>query len=156
MTDLNTLLTALYVKIDDGIGRKRCLGRPPLLSDSELVCLAVAQALLGYHSESRWLRYANKHLCGMFPYLPRRAGCNKRLRSALPLVKRVIRELAMDSGFWFDNHWITDSSARHSPHLPGRRPASGQPGQHRSPVQSGTSWTNWPASPAPSGRSGPR
>jgi hypothetical protein len=109
-TDLNTLLTALYVKIDDEIGGTRCIGRPPLLSDSELVCLAVAQALLGYHSESRWLRYANKHLSGMFPYLPQRAGYNKRLRSALGLVKRLIRELAMDSDFWFDNHWITDST----------------------------------------------
>ncbi|MFD9631836.1 hypothetical protein ACFWW0_17865 [Streptomyces violascens] len=68
--DLNTLLTALYVKIDDEIGGTRCLGRPPLLSDSELVCLTVAQALLGYHSEARWLRYANKHLTDMFPYLP--------------------------------------------------------------------------------------
>jgi hypothetical protein len=103
-------LTALYVKIDDEIGGTRCIGRPPLLSDSELVCLAVAQALLGYHSESRWLRYANKHLTGMFPYLPQRAGYNKRLRSALGLVKRLIRELAMDSDFWFDNHWITDST----------------------------------------------
>ena len=52
-TDLNTLLTAQYVKIDDEIGGTRCLGRPPLLSDSELVCLAVAQALLEYHSEAR-------------------------------------------------------------------------------------------------------
>jgi len=59
------------------------MGRPPLLSDSELVRLAVAQALLGYHSEARWLRYANKHLTGMFPHLPQRAGCNQRLRSAL-------------------------------------------------------------------------
>lgn len=108
--DLDTLVTALYVKVDDEIGGTRSLGRPPLLSDSELVCLAVAQALLGFHSESRWLRYANKHLSGMFPYLPQRAGYNKRLRSALGLVKRMIRELAMDSDFWFDNHWITDST----------------------------------------------
>ncbi|MCG6493267.1 hypothetical protein [Kitasatospora sp. A2-31] len=33
-TDLNTLLTALYVKIDDGIGGTRWLGRPPLLTDN--------------------------------------------------------------------------------------------------------------------------
>jgi Transposase DDE domain len=109
-TDLNTLLTALYVKIDDEIGGTRCLGRPPLLSDSELICLAVAQALLGYHSEARWLRYAHKHLSGMFPYLPQRAGYNKRLRAALPLVKRVIRELAQDSDFWTDTVWIVDST----------------------------------------------
>ncbi|WP_330321504.1 IS982 family transposase (plasmid) [Streptomyces clavifer] len=109
-TDLNTLLTALYVKIDDEIGGTRCFGRPPLLNDSELICLAVAQALLGFHSEARWMRYAHKHLRGMFPYLPQRAGYNKRLRAALHLVRRLIRELAMDSDFWFDNHWIADST----------------------------------------------
>jgi hypothetical protein len=109
-TDLNTLLTALYVKIDDEIGGTRCLGRPPLLSDSELVCLAVAQALLGYHSEARWLRYASKHLTGMFPYLPQRTGYHKRLKAALPLLKRMIRELAMDSDFWTDTVWIADST----------------------------------------------
>ncbi|MGI5291574.1 IS982 family transposase [Nonomuraea polychroma] len=109
-TDLNTLLTALYVKIDDEIGGTRWLGRPPLLSDSELLCLAVAQALLGYHSEARRLRYARKHLSGMFPYLPQRAGYNKRLRAALPLVKTVIRELAQDSDFWTDPVWIVDST----------------------------------------------
>ena len=89
--DLNTLLTALYVKIDDEIGGTWWMGRPPLLTDSELVYLAVAQALLGYRSEARWLRFARKHLAGMFPYLPQQSGCNKRLRSALPLVKRMIR-----------------------------------------------------------------
>jgi hypothetical protein len=109
-TDLEALLTALYVKIDDEIGGTRWMGTPPLLSDSELVCLAVAQALLGYHSEARWLRYANRRMSGMFPYLPLRPGYNKRLRSALPLIKRMIRELAMDSDFWFDNHWIVDST----------------------------------------------
>ncbi|MFI6457469.1 IS982 family transposase [Streptosporangium amethystogenes] len=109
-TDPDTLVTALYVKIDDKIGGMRRLGRPPLLSDSELVCLAVAQALLGHHSEARWLRFAHAHLTGMFPYLPRRPGYNKRLRAALPLIKQIIRDLAHDSDFWFDNHWIVDST----------------------------------------------
>jgi Transposase DDE domain len=109
-TDLNTLLTALYVKIDDEIGGTRWMGRPPRLSDSELVCLAVAQAVLGFHSEARWLRFARARLSGMFPYLPQQSGYNKRLRAALPLVKRVIRELAADTAFWFDDVWITDST----------------------------------------------
>lgn len=108
--DLNTLLTALYVKIDDEIGGTRWMGRPPRLSDSELVCLAVAQALLGHHSEARWLRFARSHLSDMFPYLPQQSGYNKRLRSALPLVKRLIRELARDSDFWTDTVWVTDST----------------------------------------------
>ncbi|MBZ9644885.1 IS982 family transposase [Streptomyces sp. PSKA30] len=86
------------------------MGRPPLLCDSELVCLAVAQALLGYRSEARWLRFARKRLANLFPYLPQQSGYNKRLRAALPLVKRMIRELATDSDFWTDTVWITDST----------------------------------------------
>ena len=108
--DLDTLLTALYVKIDDSIRAPRWRGRPPRLTDSELVCLAVAQVLLGARSEAHWIRYARIHLRGMFPYLPQRSGYNKRLRAALPLVKKVIRDLAHDSDFWFDNHWIVDST----------------------------------------------
>lgn len=108
--DLDTLLTALYVKIDDGIRTPRWRGRPPRLTDSELVCLAVAQVLLGARSEAHWIRYARIHLHGMFPYLPQRSGYNKRLRAALPLIKTVIRDLARDSDFWFDNHWIVDST----------------------------------------------
>jgi hypothetical protein len=108
--DLDALITGLYVKIDDEIGGARWLGRPPRLSDSELVCLAVAQALLGFTSEARWLRFARRNLGAMFPYLPGRPGYNKRLRAALPLVKRAIRLLAADTDFWFDNHWIIDST----------------------------------------------
>ncbi|WP_394814123.1 transposase [Streptomyces salyersiae] len=63
-----------------------------------------------YHSESRRLRYTNKHLTDMFPYLPQRGGRNERLRSTLGPVKRMIRELAMDSDFWFDNLWTTGST----------------------------------------------
>ncbi|MFF2901310.1 hypothetical protein [Streptomyces sp. NPDC057966] len=36
-------MAALYVEIDNKIGRTRCLGRPPLLSGSDLVCLAVVE-----------------------------------------------------------------------------------------------------------------
>ncbi|MGI5509140.1 IS982 family transposase [Streptomyces sp. CA-106131] len=108
--DLNTLLTALYVKIDDELGGPRWMGRPPVLTDSELVCVAVAQAMLGFTSEAHWLRYARKHLRDLFPYLPQQSGYNKRLRAALGLVKRVIRMLAKSSDFWLDDCWIVDST----------------------------------------------
>jgi hypothetical protein len=109
--DLDTLVTALYVKIDDDmLVKDHRPGHPVQLSDSELVCLAVAQALLGYRSEARWLRFCRRHLTGMFPYLPRQSGYNKRLRAALPLVRQVIRDLAADSDFWSDDVWIADST----------------------------------------------
>jgi hypothetical protein len=109
-TDLNTLLTALYVKIDDWLGRSPRPGRPPRLSDAELLTLAVAQVLLGIRSEARWLRFVPRGLPGAFPYLPGQSGYNKRLRAALPVVQRLIRVLAADTDLWSDTVWIVDST----------------------------------------------
>lgn len=88
--DPETLITALQVKTGDAHGGVRCSGRPPRLSASELLCPAVARALPGHRPQSRWMRYATRHMAGMFAYLPARPACTKRLRAALPLVKRII------------------------------------------------------------------
>ena len=69
-TDLNTLLTALYVKIDDYLGDRTRTCRPPKLSDAELLTLAAAQVMLGIRSEARWLRFVPRALPSAFPYLP--------------------------------------------------------------------------------------
>ena len=75
--DLGTLATALYVTTDDLLIRhpewapeRPAVGIVPRLSDAELVTLAVIQALLGYTSEARFLRWAKTHLRPWFPYLP--------------------------------------------------------------------------------------
>jgi len=110
-TNLDTLVTALYVKIDDDRARAaRLPGRPPKLSHSELLCLALMQAMLGFHSEARWLRYARTHCNDMFPFIPQDPGYNKRLRAALPQIKRLIRVLGTDTDFWNDTVWIADST----------------------------------------------
>ena len=109
-TDLNTLLTALYVWIDDHLAGGVRAGRPPRLTDSELLTLATAQVLLGVHSEARWLRLVPAALPGAFPYLPGQSGYNKRLRAALPLLQRVIRMLAADTDLWTDPVWLVDST----------------------------------------------
>ena len=57
--NLDALLTALYVDLDDrvlpalGWSRDHLPGGKPVLSDAELICLAVAQQLLGIASERR-------------------------------------------------------------------------------------------------------
>jgi hypothetical protein len=82
--ELNTLLTALYVLIDDHVVTARVgRGRQPLLSDSELITLAVAQVLQGYHCERRWIRHirSSAQWRGMFPYLPDQSGYHKRLKT---------------------------------------------------------------------------
>ena len=109
-TDLNTLLTALYVRIDDYLTGRVRAGRPPRLTDAELLTLAVAQVLLDVRSEARWLRLIPERLPGAFPYLPGQSGYNKRLRAALPLLRRVIRDLAADTDLWADPVWLVDST----------------------------------------------
>jgi hypothetical protein len=84
--NLDALLSALYVGVDDrvlpavGWSRDHRPGRKPGLSDAELVCLVVAQHLLGISSERRWIRYAHAHLIAMFPGLVQQSGFGKRLR----------------------------------------------------------------------------
>jgi hypothetical protein len=115
--DLDTLATALYVKIDELLKAAPQLapwrprvGIPPKLSDAELVTLAVMQALLGFTSEARWLRYAGRHLRHLFPYLPGQSGYNKRLRRTAGLLRHLIRAVARDTALWTDDVWIIDST----------------------------------------------
>jgi Transposase DDE domain len=114
---LDTLATALYVKVDELLQAapqlapwRPTVGIAPKLSDAELVTLAVLQALLGFCSEARWLRYAHAHLGQLFPYLPKQPGYNKRLRRAANLLRQVISLLAADTTWWTDDVWVADST----------------------------------------------
>ncbi len=114
--NLDALLTALYVDLEDrvfpalGWSRAHRAGRKPALSDAELLCLAVAQQLLGIASERRWIRYARVHLQVMFPALPGQSGYGKRLRACGGLLAAVITELARDSDSWHDVLRLVDST----------------------------------------------
>ncbi|GAA3629373.1 IS982 family transposase [Nonomuraea rosea] len=115
--ELDTLATALYVRIDDVLKAQPQLapwrpkvGIAPRLSDAELVTLAVLSALLGFTSERRWLRYVRAELGVMFPYLPGQPGYNRRLRNACELVRHMIRILAADTSLWSDDVWVADST----------------------------------------------
>jgi Transposase DDE domain len=115
--DIDTLATALYVRTDDLLKQypdlapwRPKIGLQPRLTDAELVTLAVMQALLGYTSESRWVRYARAHLGHLFGYLPGQPGYNRRLRAAAGLITTLIRLLAADTSLWTDDVWVADST----------------------------------------------
>jgi DDE family transposase len=109
--DLDTLLTALYVEIDDHVAPpRRGRGQRPRLTDTELVCLAVAQVLLGFDSEHRWIRFACRRLGHLFPYLPAQPGYHKRLRAAAPLLSQAIGHLARRSPSWCDSLRLLDAT----------------------------------------------
>jgi hypothetical protein len=115
--ELDTLATALYVKIDDALKDnpglapwRPAVGICPKLSDAELLTLCVLQALGGFVSDARFLRHARAHLLGAFPYLPNQPGYNKRVRKAIPQLKAMIRLLARDTDTFFDDLWVIDST----------------------------------------------
>jgi DDE family transposase len=116
-TNLDTLATALYARIDDELKASPWLapwrpkvGIEPTLSDAELLTLVVMSALLGYTSERRWLRRVDRDFRGMFPYVPRQSGYGKRLRAASSLLTSMIRVLAQDTSLWSDDVWLVDST----------------------------------------------
>lgn len=115
--DLDTLATRLYVTIDDALidhpewaPERPAVGITPRLNDAELVTLAVIQALLGFTSEARFIRYARSHLWPWFPYLPDRPGYNKRLRRSGELFHHVIAYLARSCPSFTDDIWLIDST----------------------------------------------
>jgi hypothetical protein len=99
IADLDTLLIALYVELVDRIipaqgTRRRGPGRPPVVTDAELVCLAVAQVLLRYNDEHHWLRAARSRVGHLFPRLLGQSEYNERLKDAAPLMEAALRWLA--------------------------------------------------------------
>lgn len=115
--DLDTLATALYVRCDDLLKAhpeqapaRPVTGLAPLITDAELITLAVMQALLGHTTERRWLRYARRHLLAMFPDLPQQSGYNKRLRALVGTVAWMIRMLASETTVYDDDVLLVDST----------------------------------------------
>jgi hypothetical protein len=99
IADLDTLLIALYVELTDrvipALGlRRRGPGRPPEVTDAEVVCLAVAQVLLRYNDERHWLRAAATRVGHLFPRLLGQSEYNQRLKDLAPLIEAALRWLA--------------------------------------------------------------
>ncbi len=105
--DLDTLATALYVRIDDELKAppqlnrwRPAVGIAPRITDAELITVSVMQALLGYHNESRWIRHARKAIIHLFPYLPKQPGYNKLLRALSAQLAYFIAALVADTDLW--------------------------------------------------------
>jgi Transposase DDE domain len=108
--ELDALLTALYVAVDDFLPGRTGPGRRPRITDAELITLAVAQIFLDCPSERRFLRFARGRLGHLFPYIPKQPGYNKRLRRLAPRICLVINHLARVSPSFCDRLRLLDST----------------------------------------------
>ena len=95
--DLDALLTALYVLVDDSLPKRCGCGRPPTTSDAEIICLAVAQILLDHPCDRRFLAVAGYRLGHLFPDRPKQPGYHKRVRRLAPRIVRALEMVALDA-----------------------------------------------------------
>ena len=110
LADLDALVTAVYVRIDDLLPARNGPGRPPRITDAELIALAVAQMFLGLPNDRKFLALARYRLGHLFPYLPKQPGYNKRLRALAPTIAQVITHLAVTSPSFCDGLRLLDST----------------------------------------------
>lgn len=108
--DLDALLTHVYVLVDDLLPPRRRFGRPPRITDSELICLAVAQVLLDCPGERRFLRVAKRRLGHLLPYIPGQSGFDKRLCALAPELVQAVALLARLSPSFCDRLRLLDST----------------------------------------------
>jgi hypothetical protein len=93
--DLNSFLVSLYVLVDDWWHERhpyspRKPGRPALLSDPEVLTLAIFAQWPRFRSERDFWRFASAHLRPYFPKLCTQGQFNRRVR-ALELELRALQ-----------------------------------------------------------------
>ena len=105
--DLETFLVSLFVLVDDGISdvrphEERRPGRPPLLSDSEVLTLAILCQWPRFSSERDFWRFTDAHLREYFPNLVSQSQLNRRIRPPEPKLKALQHDLAPTLADHFD------------------------------------------------------
>jgi Transposase DDE domain len=108
--DLDALVSALYVRVDDLLPKRVGPGRPPRITDAELIALAVAQMFMGIPNDRQFLAFARWRLGHLFRYLPQQPGYNKRLRGLAATIAKVITHLAVSSPSFCDGLRLLDST----------------------------------------------
>jgi hypothetical protein len=102
MMDLDSFLVSLYVLVDDwwkashppNAPRKH--GRPALLSESEVLTLAILAQWPRFRSERDFWRFAWAHLRHYFPALCSQSQLNRRIRALEPQMRLLQRAFAED------------------------------------------------------------
>jgi hypothetical protein len=93
--DLDSFLVSLYVLVDDRwkadhpSRAPRKPGRPALLSESEVLTLAILSQWPRFRSERDFWRFASSHLRPYFPNLCSQGQFNRRVRSLEPQLRAL-------------------------------------------------------------------
>jgi Transposase DDE domain len=100
MLDLDSFLVSLYVLVDDWWKLEHAsepprVGRPALLTDPEVITLAILAQWPRFRSERDFWRFARAHLRSYFPKLCSQSQLNRRVRSVEPELRDFQRAVAL-------------------------------------------------------------
>jgi hypothetical protein len=109
LADLDLLLIAVFCTADDLLPQPTKNARR-ILTDAEVVTLAVAQAIMGITSDARFIKTARKQLRHLFPVLPNRPGYAKRRQRLSDTIEALIGVFASDSPGFHDDLVLVDST----------------------------------------------
>ncbi len=109
LADLDLLLIAVFCAADDFLPEQPTNARR-MLTDAEVVTLAVAQSIMGHSSDERFLGVARKQLVHLFPRLPKRPGFHKRRGRLADTIEQLIGVFANDSPGFHDDLVLVDST----------------------------------------------
>ena len=109
LADLDLLLISVLCAADDLLPKRAGNGKR-ILTDAEVVTLAVAQAIMGIPSDERFLAVAGKRLAHLFPLLPKRPGYYKRRERLSDTIEALIAVFARDSPGFYDDLLLVDST----------------------------------------------
>src|SRR5215203_4366570 len=92
--DLDSFLVSLYVLVDDWwklyhSSEPSKTGRPALLSDPEVITLAILAQWPRFRSERDFWRFAQAHLRPYFPRLCSQSQLNRRIRALEPELRAM-------------------------------------------------------------------
>lgn len=107
--DLDLLLIAVFCTADDLLPKAAENARR-IVTDAEVVTLAVAQQLLGIRSDEQFAVIAPIRLGHLFPRLPKRPGFVKRRQRLADTIEALIAEFAQHTAGGHDDLLVVDST----------------------------------------------
>jgi hypothetical protein len=115
MLDLGSFLVSSYVLVDDWWKLEHSsepprAGRPALLTDPEVITLAILAQWPRFRSERDFWRFAQAHLRPYFPKLCSQGQLNRRIRALAPELRELQRAFAQELACPSAVHRVMDTT----------------------------------------------
>lgn len=113
--NIETLLTICYVLVDDWYEQEGVrllagkVGRKPIFSDSEVLCLVIAEDYIPFPAETQYLEFIRANHGNLFPTLLSQSQFNRRARQLRLLIEPLRRSWLVKLGVLNEGEYLIDT-----------------------------------------------